>query len=577
MYGILYEENIILKSIISLFFIVVTIAFSIIVSEKKNLKDKFGITNLGPILIFFLTFVFYVFIINCSLIIDFRIIKYSISLAIFVQLIYIFKNSNYLTGLFSFSIIKKNFILLIYFVIFFLISILPISDADSIAIYQYIPSTIYLNGFNNLDLVKNLEFSLISNAEILLIISTYLKSDNFGAILNLITLFLVISLTYKHNKYFFYILLSSPLIIYFISTQKLQLFFALLFLILFIIVHTKKVQNKFELFVFALLLTFFSSGKFYYLIFSFILFCYFILKNKNVWKNIILYFFISFLFVYFPILLTKHIYFGNILAPFFDEIFGNGLESYKAFQNSIRSSEGWISNPSEISQYLRPFITFKLNYLSSSLGLIFLIMLMDIKLLKNTLFIPLVIILSIFSTGQAVPRYFFEAFLILAYYFSFQNKIIKYFIFSQVFVIILISLIYIYISYIKYNVIYDTSRYMNNFSYSYYNSEQINKMNLDGNILDFSLDRQSIFFKENIFSIRHLNILNNYNFDDELNLKNIIKKNSIKYVITNDIEYLPNCIKYKEISTTYRKVAVRNFLINSKKNLYKVFKINNNC
>ena len=61
MYGILYEENIILKSIISLFFIVVTIAFSIIVSEKKNLKDKFGITNLTDIIFF--NFCLYVFLI----------------------------------------------------------------------------------------------------------------------------------------------------------------------------------------------------------------------------------------------------------------------------------------------------------------------------------------------------------------------------------------------------------------------------------------------------------------------------------------------------------------------------------
>ena len=576
MYEILYEQNIVLKSLISLLFISLNIAFSVIVSKKNILKDKLIISNFGPLLIFFLTFFLYVFLINCSIIINYKILKYSISLTIIIQLIYIFKNLNQLKGFLDFRYISKNYILLIYFILFFLISSLPISDADSIAIYQFIPSSIFLNGFNDLDLVKNLEFTLVSNAEILLIISAYLKSDNFGAILNLVTLFFVISLV-KNNKNFFFILLSSPLIIYFISTQKLQLFFAVLFLILFVLAHTKKIQNKFEIFVFALLLTFFSSGKFYYLIFSFILFCYFFLKNKNDWKNIILYFFISFLLVYSPIFIIKHIYFGNIIAPFFDEILGNGLESYKAFQNSIRTSEGWISNPGEISQYLRPFISFKMNYLSSSLGLVFLIMLLDFKLLKSTFFIPLIIILSIFSTGQALPRYFFEAFLILAYYFSSQNKVVKFFIFSQIFVITSIALMYIYLSYIKYNVIYDVKRYMNNFSYSYYNHEQINKVNLDGNILDLSLDRQSIFFNENVFSARYLNIQNNYNLNNKNNLKNFLKKKSIKYIITDDIKNLPNCIELKQIDTTYRKIAVRNFLINSKKNLYKVFKINNNC
>ena len=113
---------------------------------------------------------------------------------------------------------------------------------------------------------------------------------------------------------------------------------------------------------------------------------------------------------------------------------------------------------------------------------------------------------------------------------------------------------YIYLSYIKYNVIYDVKRYMNNFSYSYYNHEQINKVNLDGNILDLSLDRQSIFFNENVFSARYLNIQNNYNLNNKNKLKNFLKKKSIKNIIKDDIKNLPNCIELKQIDTTYRKI-----------------------
>ena len=107
MYEILYEQNIVLKSLISLLFISLNIAFSVIVSKKNILKDKLIISNFGPLLIFFLTFFLYVFLINCSIIINYKILKYSISLTIIIQLIYIFKNLNQLKGFLDFRYIIK--------------------------------------------------------------------------------------------------------------------------------------------------------------------------------------------------------------------------------------------------------------------------------------------------------------------------------------------------------------------------------------------------------------------------------------------------------------------------------------
>ena len=75
--------------------------------------------------------------------------------------------------------------------------------------------------------------------------------------------------------------------------------------------------------------------------------------------------------------------FGNIFAPFFDVIFGDNLEIYNAFAYHIRWSEGWISTPDEYSIYLRPFISFDISKLSSSLGLIFLLMLINFKLQRK--------------------------------------------------------------------------------------------------------------------------------------------------------------------------------------------------
>ena len=120
-------------------------------------------------------------------------------------------------------------------------------------------------------------------------------------------------------------------------------------------------------------------------------------------------------------------------------------------------------------------------------------MLINLKLQKETKFIPIILIILILVTGQILPRYYFEAFLLLAFFYKPQQPVIKLFIYSQVLVIFLISIIYVYFGYIKFDVIKDKSRYMSQFSYSFYHAQQHKKDEFDGNTLDFSLDRHSIF------------------------------------------------------------------------------------
>ena len=98
------------------------------------------------------------------------------------------------------------------------------SDADSIVVFQNIPATIFYEGFEKFNISKDIEFTVFSNTETLLILSAILKSDNFGAQLNLISLILLITLTYKNNRNFLLLIFSSPLIIYFISTQNYNYF-----------------------------------------------------------------------------------------------------------------------------------------------------------------------------------------------------------------------------------------------------------------------------------------------------------------------------------------------------------------
>ena len=279
-----------------------------------------------------------------------------------------------------------------------------------------------------------------------------------------------------------------------------------------------------------------------------------------------------------PLLILKQNYFANIVAPFFDNFFGQNLEIYNAQAYSLRSTMGWLSDPSNFLLYLKPFLSFNLNDLTSSLGLVFFVMLVNFKLQKQTKYMPLILIILVLATGQILPRYYFEAFLLLSYFYKPEKLIVKLIIYSQVSVIFLISLIYIYFAYLKYDVVYNKKKYMNQFSYSFYNHNQHKKDKLDGNVLDFSLDRHSVFFDKNIYSTRYLDILDNFqkNHNKQLNFNNYILDNSIKYLIIHPNYQLPNCLKTEKINETYRKTALRNFLIKAKKEKLTILKITNN-
>ena len=479
---------------------------------------------------------------------------------------------------YNFNLDKQSTILFSFIFSLFLISILPITDADSISYHQNLASTLYLNGLSNINIQRDLEFSIFSNTEILLVLSAFLKSDNFGSQLNLLTLFIFVLFFIKKNKYFLFILLSCPLIIFFISTQKLQLFFGLLYLLLFIIIYEKIIKNKIEIFLLVFLLVFYSSGKLSYILICSPLYFYFIYMNLNKFKIIVLYSFIAFLVIYFPLFFIKQIYFQNILAPLFDQYLGSDREHFKALTLSLKSSEGWLMSPNDIKLYLKPFFPTSISELSSSLGLIFLLMLTKIKLLRKLYYLPLIIIVIIFMTGQILPRYYFEAFLVLAYFYQDKGFINKSLIYTQLISIFILSISYIYVSYYNENILINSKSYKNRFSYSYFNSNSYSNLKIKENLIDLTQDRSSLFFNKNIFSNRTIKILNLYNNNNNKNLINFVNDNSIKYLIVDNFKELPECFLVEKNGEIYTKKSVRNFLINFPIESKEIYSIeSNNC
>ena len=583
MYTSYFSYNFYQNFVLSLIFILINLLFTSVLST--NLKNKrillFG--NLNFLIIFYLIFLIYTSILTFFLI--FNIQKYLI-LFFWILLIskLIFIITIILKKKFIFPKIKdlnfsnKSFIfILAILILFYLISILPISDADSIAYHLNSIVHIFENNNEIINPQQFLEFSLLSNTEILLLFSVIFSSDNFGSQLNVISISIFILFFFKEKKLFSLILLSCPLIIFFVSTQKLQIFYGLLYLLLFYLVHEKKIKTNLEIVLFSILLFFYSSGKISYVLFFFPLYLYFVIINIKKIKFIFYSSLLSFLIIYLPLFYLKYLLFENPLSPFFSNIFLDNNEIFDSFVYSLRTTEGWLNG--NMKNYILPFLPLDVFELSSSLGLCFLLLLLDFRLQKDLHYIPLISIILVLGTGQILPRYFLEIFLILSFFSNQNKKLVITTSMIQLFFVVILTLTFFYKSYFDLNVLKGTYDYKKNFSYSFNNNQKIDELNLDGNVLAFFDARASIYAKKNIFSTRYIDVKNLMDKENKKeNISNFIINNKIKFLINHNKNlYLLDCIKIKKIDEIYLDRKVRNFLIQSKSVKSSVFLVNNTC
>lgn len=584
MYSEYFQNNFFFNFLPSLLFLILILLCSFQFSFFLEKKKYFFFDN-SPIIVFVVLISLFTILFNYLILFNYvPEIKTFFYLFIILLLIFFLINIKILLKIKLFSFVKKKnsnyfdkfkFLTLI---IFFFISILPLSDADSVVTHLYFSTKILTDNNLILDLPKDIELLSYLNSEVLLIISAILKSDNFGSQLNFFTLLISFFLLKDKNN-FQLLLLSCPLIIFFISTQKLQLFFGLIYLFTAIYVFNFKIKNKIEIFLVCYLLIFYTSGKIYYSLFAIPLFLIFIIKNKKFFKCVIFSSFLIFFFILFPILFKKYISFSNPLAPFFSILFNNGDELYKIMSLSLRSSEGWLANSFDLKYLLRPFIPTSFSNLSSTLGLVFIFLLTNYKEISKLFYVPYFLIFFIILTGQILPRYYFESFLILIYFVS-NNFIVKIISKIQLLTIILFSLIFLFIAYFQTNIFVSKDEFMRRFTFLYDRSSKLSEFNFTGNILNLDQSRESIFLKSNYYGSRYLNALNFFSPIEDYNkaLIELINKKKINYIISNAQIYLPLCIEVKEIDSFSYNQVQRNFLISSQNNKAYIYKIiNNKC
>ena len=191
MYELIFTNNFFINFFNDFLFIIFNIFFSYLIHLNLKEKNCILIDTYQPLIIFFLFFALISLVFNLLILFNkYQYFKNTLILVFAFQLLFIVKIF-FLIKKIKIKFIKISRIdkfIIILLISLYLISILPISDADSISLHQYLSNKIYLNGLKNLDLEKNLGFVIYSNTQNLLIISPILNSDSFGAQLNIIIL-----------------------------------------------------------------------------------------------------------------------------------------------------------------------------------------------------------------------------------------------------------------------------------------------------------------------------------------------------------------------------------------------------
>lgn len=536
--------------------------------KKKNIFNNFEFN--------FLVCFYLIFLIECFFFSWFVYFNSKISVfytyfffKFFFFLLLFFKKSNQINfsnilNIFkSFKLEYKIILLLFCF-----ISLLPISDADSINIHLNFPLTYFFDDLKNF--YKFAELSLFHNSEIILFNSAILKISNIGNLLNFTALTIFI-FTLKQKKIFsdnfLLFFFSTPLILFLMNTQKLQVFFGILYLIIFIYFYKyKKIDKKKEIFLLILLLVFFTSGKLSYYLLSIPIFIYTFSKVKKLY--LFKYYLISFLLILMPLWFIKYKLYNNPIAPFFQNWFNDSAELQNL--NYIIKMQGWRNtgfNFHELFSYFIPTDPSKISA-ATGLGFVYILIAKKIKKFQSSDYIALSGIVLIYISGQISPRFYFESLLILMYFFKSKiNNLMKYILTTQQILIILLVFGFCIFSF---KDIVISNNFMKKFSNSYNEAKLLNAIKTTENILILDQGRHSIFYNKNIYPIA---IKEDYNY-----LINLINNKTIKFISIKNNNKIPNCLKYDLVKEISYLNGTRNFIKNNEKTVKKIYKIKqNNC
>ncbi len=358
--------------------------------------------------------------------------------------------------------------LLIYIVIgYFIVSLLPITDPDSLDYHLTVPFLSLIN--NNFFIQKEWLTSQLSGAgEALMILGLSIKAYKFSSILQFVGLLSIITFIFglKNSKKKFseeakiiicLSILCIPSFLFLLFTTKPQLFgiatnFAAFILAFYILPFEKDKKNIIITFLIISILCLCSTQfKFsFYLSSTIIIFFTLIqmFKNKLLIKSLFL-FFVLCLLIIFPREYFEYKYLSeDILGNFYKPVTGNPLSetfisSLKVGTGNLRYLPYWLFLPFQLNEI-------NLGVITEILGLSVLVFLINFKLnpQKKILVASAMFFILAFPFGQSTGRFFIEPFLWLMVgsisYLSIKKNL-KYLIFEKFIIINSISILFVII------------------------------------------------------------------------------------------------------------------------------------
>jgi len=371
------------------------------------------------------------------------------------DILYLFKKLIYKNNKFFF------FYLCFFIIGYFLLSLGPTTNADSLDYHLYAPLH-YLNFQTLPNQYSYFHGKLVGAGEIVNLIGLSVRAEQFSSLVQyscLISIIGLITTSYKKkyksnlkdNLFLILCILSCPVIIFFLTSSKLQFFpvatnafcFAIIF---FCFDNLKKKDYLYCFILFNLLIAIQIEIKHSFILSSFILWTIFLYKtiNKKFYFSFILISLICFLLVLLPNILWKIIQYRVDLIDLLRFNLPVNYPGYQQFFLSL-SSCGYYCWPTWI------FLPKNINEFSNSLGLSSLLFFIIIKHLEIKDFRYLLVIIIVFfsfglSFGPSSPRFFIDPFIWLVLIVSYYYRYIfndKFFIFFKRIIIFYSYLIFL--------------------------------------------------------------------------------------------------------------------------------------
>jgi hypothetical protein len=393
------------------------------ISELKYQKILLAVNFL-----MFVLFPVVLFLPNSRIVLNiFSIFIFSLGIyKIFVKL----KNANIL----DLRNAKLNIEIILYFLIilgFFLITFSPVNHADSLD--YHLSGAMHINKTGRLPFyLENPHNLLVGAGEVFYSLGFFFGAEQFGTLIQFSGLLSLIGIVKKINqkyKYFFILLIiSSPVLIFLISSPKPQLFHicsnAIIFILIF--VNYKSIEkfkiNQLYLVILANVFLLNSiNAKYSFILSGFIIFfllTIFSIRLKFFFQTILV-IFLFLTFFYFDFIYWKYITWGGNFFKYIIDPLPTHLEGIKFFKN-------YLINYKRDDYLIYLFVPRTIAQYTDALGIGFLVLFLFFKhkeFFFYYLFISIFYLSVNFIFGQPSSRFFFEIYLWMILLLSINKKI----------------------------------------------------------------------------------------------------------------------------------------------------------